>query len=252
MEIKLEFSHRLYEANLSKGIDLSIPIKNGLENPNCYWSDPVEFKTIKGEGFIGSVEDGGVVNHKKISITPHGNGTHTECYGHISADKDARINRCLDKAHLIAELISVTPTKSTNLDSTITAKAIQSKNIHPNLDALIIRTLPNGKNKKSLHYSGTNPTYLTPESTLLLRKMGIKHLLVDLPSVDREEDQGKLLAHKNFWYNKGTIRKDCTITELIYVDNSLDDGLYLLNLQTINLDLDVSPSRPVIYKLNSL
>jgi hypothetical protein len=27
---------------------------------------------------------------------------------------------------------------------------------------------------------------------------GIKHLLIDLPSVDKEHDEGKLVAHKAF------------------------------------------------------
>jgi hypothetical protein len=76
---------------------------------------------------------------------------------------------------------------------------------------------------------------------------GIRHLLLDLPSVDREEDGGQLLAHKAFWQYPHNTRTDATITEMVYVPNELRDGLYLLNLQTISLDLDASPSKPVVY-----
>ena len=80
-------------------------------------------------------------------------------------------------------------------------------------------------------------------------EQGVRHLLVDLPSVDREEDGGKLLAHKAFWQYPDNIRENCTITELIYADNIIKDGLYLLNIQIASFEIDVSPSKPVLYAL---
>jgi kynurenine formamidase len=40
---------------------------------------------------------------------------------------------------------------------------------------------------------------LAEDAALFLHESGIKHLLIDLPSVDKEKDEGKLLAHKAFW-----------------------------------------------------
>ena len=80
---------------------------------------------------------------------------------------------------------------------------------------------------------------------------GVRHLLIDLPSVDREEDGGELQAHKAFWNYPTEDRLDCTITELIYVANEIPDGFYILNIQIIPFELDVSPSKPVIYPLMS-
>ena len=80
-------------------------------------------------------------------------------------------------------------------------------------------------------------------------KKGYKHLLVDLPSVDREEDGGKLLAHKAFWQYSDDIREDSTITEFIFVPDEVKDGPYLLNLQIISLEVDVSPSKPILYEI---
>jgi hypothetical protein len=76
---------------------------------------------------------------------------------------------------------------------------------------------------------------------------GIKHLLTDLPSVDPEVDGGTLAAHKAFWIVDGVVREDCTISEMVYVPENIPDGLYLLDLHTMALELDASPSRPMLY-----
>ena len=65
--------------------------------------------------------------------------------------------------------------------------------------ALIIRTTPNTLDKKKQVYSGTNPCYFSKEAMDYIVKMNIEHLLVDIPSLDREEDGGKLEAHNTFW-----------------------------------------------------
>jgi len=82
-----------------------------------------------------------------------------------------------------------------------------------------------------------------------LVKKGVKHLLIDLPSVDRGKDGGELLCHNTFWNTKGKIRMDATITELIYVDNKIDDGTFFLNLQVAPFENDASPSKPILYKI---
>ena len=122
-------------------------------------------------------------------------------------------------------------------------------------EALIIRTLPNSESKKHKNYSKTNPPYILEEAATFIRESGIKHLLIDLPSVDREEDEGRLLAHKAFWNVKDInnlnedARLDCTITEMIFVDDSVKDGSYILNLQMAPFENDASPSKPVLFKI---
>ena len=80
--------------------------------------------------------------------------------------------------------------------------------------------------------------------------MGIYHLLIDLPSIDREEDDGLLVAHRAFWDYPNQIDLKRTITELIFVPDYIKDGFYLLNLSPANINNDASPSRPVLYKLS--
>ena len=249
MLIKTHFRGKEYSADLSKPLDISIPINEGDNNPNCYYARDVSFTTIRSGNFIGSVKEGGSVNYQEITITPHGNGTHTETYGHLSSDEGATITSLIKQFHCVGQLISVAPHLFPSEDQIILCDTIKGI-IRPGIEALIVRTLPNNDEKKIKKYSGTNPPYLEAKLTQYLRDQGIKHLLVDLPSVDKEVDGGALAAHKSFWGLPNDVRKECTITELTFVDNRIEDGLYLLNLQTLNIAVDASPSRPVIYKLD--
>ncbi len=51
------------------------------------------------------------------------------------------------------------------------------------------------------------------------------------------------------WNYNGKLRKDCTITELIYVPNKVEDGTYFLNLQIAPFENDATPSKPILYKV---
>jgi arylformamidase len=252
MIVQLLYNHKTYWANLSSPIDISLPLREGNSNPNCYWAESVKFETISSGDFVGSVKAGGNVNYQKLTVTPHGNGTHTECYGHLSADESATINQSLISFHFMAEVISVTPEKLENGDAVITVNQVKEKMKYPSAEAVVLRTLPNVDSKKTQQYSGTNPPYLDAAVTAYLEANNISHLLIDLPSVDREVDGGKLLAHRAFWREGQGTRKHSTITELIFVDNSVRDGLYLLNLQITSLEMDASPSKPVLYKLEEV
>ena len=238
-----------YTIALDHPLDISIPLSSGLDNPNCYHSAPPSFEPIKSGDFIGSVAEGGPCNHHRLCLSPHGNGTHTECFGHISDNPIATINRCLNRFHFLAQLISIRPVNDEYGGQVITWQDLQSKLPTHQVEAIAIRTLPNSPEKTSKQYSGSNPPYLEAEITSQLAQMGVMHLLVDLPSIDPEQDEGKLAAHHAFWNYPANPRTDCTITELIYVPDTISDGTYLLNLQIISLESDASPSKPVLYRI---
>jgi kynurenine formamidase len=156
-----------------------------------------------------------------------------------------------------AELISVQPEIHAG-DGIITKTQVEKALAGNAPEAVVIRTLPNLASKKHQNYSHTNPPYLAAEAAHFLREIGVKHLLIDLPSVDREEDGGALVAHKAFW-NVSDInqlnadaRMDCTITELIFVPDTVPDGNYVLNLQIASFENDASPSKPVLYAVSSV
>ncbi len=164
------------------------------------------------------------------------------------------INQSLKQFFFLAELISVEP-EIQNDDLVITKSQIKNALNGNSPEAIIIRTLPNNSDKVSKKYSHTNPPYLSEEAAIFIRESGIQHLLIDLPSVDKEHDEGKLLAHKAFWNVKNVIqlnadaRLNATITEMIFVNDKVQDGSYLLNLQIASFENDASPSKPIIFEI---
>lgn len=248
MKISLIHNHKSYTADLSKGLDISIPLVPESDGPNCFWAPHFAAEPVRSGDWIGDTQQGGDVNFKTVTLNPHGNGTHTECVGHI-AKEQVSINQVLTNFHHVAQLISIYPQIMENGDKVITKKQIQESIEAYETKSLIIRTLPNGEEKKRRIYSGTNPPYIDHEALAYIADQGIEHLLLDLPSVDREEDEGKLAGHKAFWSYPSIIDRKKTITEMIFAHNSVEDGIYLLNLQIASFELDASPSKPVLYKL---
>ena len=237
-----------WKIDLEKPIDISIPLVSGQEGPNCFYAPLYETSPVIAGDFIGDRTQGGLVNFFNIKINPHGNGTHTECVGHIS-EKKYKLRDCMQRFHFFANLVSVDAYKLENGDKLITKESILSATADFGFsEAMILRTRPNDEDKLVRNYSGNNPTYFDPDAIKTLIDNGVQHLLTDLPSVDREEDGGKLLSHKTFWDYPDHISLHRTITELIFVPNEVKDGLYFLNIMVGNYDLDVSPSKPVLYK----
>ncbi len=254
MLAKIQINEQIFEVDLSKPIDISIPITNTDQNPIAWYLDKPEISPVVSGDWIGKVSEGSSsTNFNNISFNPHGHGTHTECLGHITHEFYS-INDCLKQFFFFADLISVEP-EIDGEDLVITKQNISTALSGTKSEALIIRTLPNKISKLSKKYSNTNPPYLSEEAAIYIREIGIKHLLIDLPSVDKEHDEGKLLAHKAFWniknvnYLNEDAKMDCTITELIFVDDTISDGNYLLNLQIVNFVNDASPSKPVLYQI---
>ena len=128
------------------------------------------------------------------------------------------------------------------------------------LQGLIIRLLPNNLQKKcKLYQSQQPPPFFSNTAMQYLVQRGVRHLLVDIPSVDKMYDEGQLSNHRLFWqvpqgsktrHSDNEINK--TITEMVYIDDTINDGFYLLNLQIADFKTDASPSRPIIYPLELL
>jgi len=235
-----------FQVDLSQPIDISMPLKATKDNPNAWYLDAPIIEPVVMGNFVGSVAKGASTNFNNIQFNPHAHGTHTECVGHITKEFYS-INEQLKAFFFVAEVISIQPEKI-NDDLVITKKQLQ-KAIKDYPEAIVIRTLPNLKDKLNKQYSNSNPPYIEEKGAVYLRELGIKHLLIDLPSVDKEKDGGELLSHNAFWNTKGELRLDATITEFIYVPAEVEDGMYLLNLQIASFHNDASPSKPVLYKV---
>jgi len=243
----IQHKSKKFQIDLSQPIDISMPLRASKNNVNAWYIDPPIIEPAKDGEWIAAVKEGACVNFNNISFNPHAHGTHTECVGHIT-EKVHSINQNLKQFFFLAEVLTVAPEKLKN-DFVISKKQLQFAIGNKKRDAIVLRTIPNTNEKLSTQYSHTNPPYLLEDAAVYLREKGVKHLLIDLPSVDKEKDDCQLLAHNAFWNTKGELRLDATITEFIFVPNRVDDGIYFLNLQIAPFENDATPSKPILYKI---
>jgi kynurenine formamidase len=267
VQARLTIDGRQFAVDLSRPADLALVLDFSGPQPRHFGaprasSRPYETPDL---GFRGSVERGESCNCEVISLIPHCNGTHTECVGHLTRERlDAW--RVAPAGLLPALLLSVTPEAPGNEgsdpapqpeDRLITARALaQAWPATPAFvpRAVVIRTLPNSEDKRGRDYTGEIPPYLSQEAAALLVDRGVLHLVVDVPSIDRAHDEGRLTAHRLFFglppdaVQLNAARRDAaTITELAFVPDSVADGAYLLELQVPALSGDAVPSRPLLY-----
>ncbi len=242
---RIHWNDEWYQVNFDEELDISISIHS--EGPQCFHSGKAKIRPQKIGDFVGSTKLGGIVNSYEVCFLPHAHGTHTECSAHIGLE-DLHITDVLAKSHFISQLITVQPKTIVDGDQIIDQDLIRKYLDHPVAPAIIIRTRPNDDSKRGRNYTGSNPPYFHHSVLGDLADLGVQHFLTDLPSIDRENDGGALLAHKAFWKDPNQ-RKTATITEMIFADSSIEDGFYLLNLQVASFALDASPSRPILYRL---
>lgn len=272
MQIKIEHSGIPYHFETSEVQSLAIPMDFEGTQPNHFGTEKAVSSPLELGDFVGETESGGSCNVDVIQLIPHCNGTHTETISHI-VHEDIWIGHAVQKPILVAALLTVNVIGASKthdsyrpqfdtVDAVIDVSALRSsaerfqlKKLNP--EALIIRSNPNSVDKKSRNYNEKNqPPFLTIEAIKWVNDLGVRHLLVDFPSVDRMYDDGLLTNHHLFWNVKeGTHQlndqswQDKTITEMIFVPDEIADGAYALNLQFPSFCADAAPSRPVIMPL---
>ena len=271
MILSIETGNRVFSVDTDKPLDISIPLDFTGPQPNAFgvaaaWSEPC----MAGE-IVGDTRHGGSCNFESVTLVPHCNGTHTECVGHITHERIG-VNECLTEALIPAVLITVEPEAASSTSETysatpaaddliITARSIRDAlaelSDEPIVEtpALIIRTIPNDADKLSRSYGEEIPAYFSSDAIGFIVSLNTRHLLTDLPSIDRMFDEGRLSNHRTFWdVDPGSFelgpnsRLHSTITELIFVPETVEDGEYLLNLQIAPFVSDASPSRPVLFR----
>ena len=254
--------------DLGRPIDISIPLKFNGPQPNAFGAARAVSHPFEAGDLVGDTRHGGSCNFEQYTFIPHCNGTHSECVGHITHQRIS-ITECLRDVIIPALLVSVNPVDADGVsdsyvvpfgetDRVITRKLL-SNAIEPYTGvsaALIVRTMPNHDSKLTRAYGeGPLPPYFTTEAMDLIVESGFSHLLVDVPSIDRMNDDGKLSNHRIFWNvdlgsfeTKQGTRAGNTITEFIYVPDDVADGEYALSLQIAPFAADASPSRPLLFR----
>ncbi|HEX4300207.1 MAG TPA: cyclase family protein [Gammaproteobacteria bacterium] len=253
MLISFEIGSRKYAADMARGIPLAIPLRFDGPQPTFFGVPQAKAAPVKSGGFVGDVRQGGSCNVQSYHLVPHCNGTHTECIGHMVEER-VSLPDYLPATPVPATLVSVTP-KALVIDATTLQAALLRHPLAGFHRALILRTLPNGDDKLTRQYEGPLPAaYLGVDAAALLVQAGVEHLLLDVPSLDPAQDEGRMAAHRVFWGMPATGHKladarrpQVTVTEMIYVPDAVPDGYYLLDLQIPAFMTDAAPSRPVIY-----
>ncbi len=257
---KITIDSIVCEIDLARPIDISIPLIFDGPQPSAYGVEPASSAACEYGDLVGDTRRGGSCNFERMTLIPHCNGTHTECVGHITNER-LSLRDCLRDVFMRAVLVSVESVENGDdhvigIEELKKAKVKQPANAGGS-DCLIIRSLPNDERKLSRIYDEQNiPPYFTADAMRYIVERGFKHLLVDMPSIDRIFDDGKLENHRIFWNVSagsrvvGTdTRMNSTVTELVYVPNEVKDGEYLLNLQIAPFETDASPSRPVLFRV---
>jgi arylformamidase len=254
------------EVDLSRATSLAIEL-DFVSGPRHFGAPPPVARPFTAPGFPGAVAQGASCNCNVITLIPHCNGTHTESVGHLTQQRFDTY-RVVPSGLLPAVVLSVRPVEASAVNETthptpkrgdllIARSALKAAwplavPYHPR--AAVIRTLPNEIDKKQRDYSSSTPPYLSLEAAEWLRDRGIEHLVVDLPSIDRAHDEGRLTAHRVFFGLPATShsldeaqRPNATITELAFIPDSVGDGPALLEIQVPALAGDAVPSRPLLY-----
>lgn len=257
--------------NLSQPIDIAINLDFSGAQPRHFGAPHAAAHAFSVPGFSGSVAQGASCNCDVITLIPHCNGTHTECVGHLTQERlDA--HRQVPPGLLPALLVSIEPADARGVtettdpapqsgDQLITRHALEHqwpKNLPTQPRAIVIRTLPNDARKIRRDYTDSTPAYLTREAAEFLVDRGIEHLVIDLPSLDRAHDQGRLSAHRVFFglprgstSLKAAQRPGATVTELAFIPDEVADGAYLLEIQVPAIGGDAVPSRPLLYSIEN-
>jgi len=273
--LDLEFTSygRRWQADLSSPLDLAIALRFPGPQPRFFASEPASAAPLQRPGFSGRVASGASCNCGVYTLAPHCHGTHTECVDHLTDNGDG-LARLTPVPPALAVLASVQPAPlgagavdptvhAQPEDPVITRAALTDATARWTRDpwtALVLRTLPDDPGKLRRSYDGACPApYFTADAMHWIVERGVSSLVVDLPSLDRADDGGRLVAHHLYWGlppgardAQQAARGRALVTELAYVPGHARDGLYLLSLHVPAFAADAAPSRPVLYPVREV
>ena len=269
MLAELTIAGQKVRAALDRGVSLAIAVEFGAPGPRHFGAGAPSSRPFSVGNFSGSVAGGASANCSTVTLTPHCQMTHTESVAHLTREAgDAW--RVVPRGLLPAVVVSVIPeparesSESTDpqpwgTDVLISRRRLRAawpmtRMVEP--VAAVIRTLPNDPGKRSRDYTDLVPPYLTREAVEWLIEKRIEHLVLDVPSLDRTHDEGRMIGHRLFFglppgstARGDAARSRATITELAFVPDEVPDGPCLLSIAVPAIGGDAVPSQPIVYPL---
>ncbi|MCU0760341.1 MAG: cyclase family protein [Steroidobacteraceae bacterium] len=268
--------------DLGSAVSLARPLAFDGGDPLHFGAPAPRRRALQLPGFSGEVARGASCNCATLELTPHCNGTHTESVAHLVLEPlDACEVAPLEP--LPALLLSLAPCSAGDTDEDsdpvprpgdrlLTRGALRAAwPAHMPFEprALVLRTGPptfsaapvRGPTLPAVPQPSPEdavPPYLSRQLVTELVERGVEHLVVELPSIDRSHDEGRLCGHRLFFgLPPGSVRlaearrAGCTITEFAQVPVQLADGPCALQLTTPRIAGDAVPSRPLLYRLEA-
>jgi kynurenine formamidase len=253
------------QVDFARATSLAIPLQLDGAQPRHFGAPSAASRPYVAGSFNGEVARGASCNCRSVTLVPHCNGTHTEGVAHLTTG-GSPLHAYVPAAPLPALLLTLLPTDAARSgedslpapqsgDRLLTRAALldvwpRELPFAPRL--LVLRTLPNDAGKQHADHSDANPPYLSRQLAAELVARGIEHLVLDLPSADRGDDEGKLTAHRLFFGLPAgstaigdATRAQCTITEFAYIPDEIPDGACAVQLQLTPWSGDAVPSRPL-------
>lgn len=256
--MRFEWAGRRLAADLSRPVSIAIPLDFDGPQPACFDAPPASSRPLHAELRCRC---------DVLTLAPHCNGTHTECVGHLTEDRVAVSERVPGGLEL-ALLVTLAPVPASGCgedsdpapapgDRLVTAAALEAA--AGRFDAafpraMILRTAEPAAGPHRSYRGAAPAPYLSRQAAAWLVARGVLHVVLDLPSADRADDGGRLTAHRVLFglpadsrHSSEAARPRASITELAWIDASIPDGWYLLDLQMPAFLSDAAPSRPLLY-----
>ena len=113
MNADVLINSKKYNFDFSKSLDISIPLIFNGQQPNTYGVAKASSVAYQDNEFIGDRRKGGPCNFETYIVTPHCNGTHTECIGHITNERVSILSSLKD-VFIASTLVTVSPKLSSD------------------------------------------------------------------------------------------------------------------------------------------
>lgn len=245
-------------------VSREVLFRGGTQAPNAFHLTPISSRTVELEGqFTGDVRRGGSCNVDTLCYVPHGL-THLETSAHI-LNRDTNPPTVKDippeKLSGMALLIDLSD-MGQDTGKKIAWETVQAKldrNRLP-ISMLAIKTasslLP-----QDYDFSGKDFLYLAAETAKGIHdyKTADSHidcLILDLPSIDRESDGGKLLAHRGFFglpdtgFDAEDLEKRVLVELAMF--SGLEEGYYYVVITPPLLETNAVSTGIVFHSLTEL
>jgi kynurenine formamidase len=244
-------------------IDLTVPVRSTPPRATAWGIPDAAAQPFAAGDFVAAVAQGGSVNCDVWTFSVHSSGTHTETARHIVDSGAPPISDIHFPPLLDALVLRVAPEAFRDTeesydgapcdnDLVITREGLQraiAERNSPPVSALVVLS-GTIRTPEDARFEYEPAPYFTNEAmTWIVETLAPTHLLVDLPSVDRLWDGGKVANHRRFWgvTSAGVARPLNTITEFLCAEPDLASGEYQLQMSVSSLVADAAPSRILLY-----